>query len=118
MTKTRTTPSPRTARGVDQGEGVGNCAPGTKYDGAKLRYDLLPMGPLDQVVKVLTYGALKYAPDNWQQVPDAKNRYYAAAMRHLSAWKQGEANDSESDVSHLAHAACCMLFLLHFSADE
>lgn len=118
MPKTRTTPSPRTARGVDQGEGVGNCPPGTKYDGAKLRYDLLPMGPLDQVVKVLTYGALKYAPDNWQQVPDAKNRYYAAAMRHLSAWKQGEANDSESDVSHLAHAACCMLFLLHFSADE
>jgi len=76
------------------------------------------MAPLDQVVKVLTYGAAKYAPDNWQQVPDAKNRYFAAAMRHLSAWKQGEAVDEESGVCHLAHAACCMLFLLHFSADE
>ena len=34
-------------------------------------------------------------------------------MRHLIAWSNGEDNDKESGLSHLGHAACNIMFLLH-----
>lgn len=83
---------------------------GRKYDSDKLRWDLLPIDCVEDVVKILTFGANKYAPNNWQQVES--DRYYAALMRHLSTWRQGEDMDSESGLPHLAHAMCNVLFLL------
>jgi hypothetical protein len=85
---------------------------GKKFDGDKLRYDLLPYDAINKVVDVLTYGAVKYGDDNWKHVKDKRRRYFAAAMRHMTAWFLGEQYDAESKKSHLAHAACCILFLL------
>lgn len=85
---------------------------GAKSDFGKDRFDLLPVGPVRWVVKVLTRGAEKYAVDNWQLVPDARRRYYAAALRHITAWWEGERSDPEWGLPHLAHACCCLLFLL------
>jgi hypothetical protein len=87
---------------------------GRKDDQDKARWDLLPFGSVAQVVDVLTYGAKKYAPDNWQKVPNPKGRYVAAALRHLSAYAEGEKVDPESGKPHLAHAVCCLLFLMWF----
>ena len=86
--------------------------PGNKDDSGKLRYDLLPPLALREVVKVLTFGARKYAPENWRKVDGWRWRYFAAAMRHLWAYYTGERDDGESGLPHLAHAACCVLFLL------
>lgn len=91
---------------------------GTKQDAEKPRWDLLPLETLDDVVKVLTFGVKKYSPDNWKRVPDAKNRYFSAMMRHISAWQQGEHLDPESNLPHLAHAGCCLIFLIWFSKYE
>lgn len=85
---------------------------GIKFDEKKLRWDLLPFREVEQVVKILTFGAEKYADDNWKHIPDLQKRYFAAAMRHLSAWIQGEKLDKESGQNHLSHAACCILFTL------
>jgi hypothetical protein len=85
---------------------------GQKHDASKPRYSLLPTGSVEHVIDVLEFGATKYAPNNWQHVTDARTRYYDATMRHLSAWWQGETHDAESGLHHLAHAACCILFLL------
>lgn len=85
---------------------------GRKDDAGKLRYDLLPVAPLRAVVGVLTHGAARYGADNWRAVPDAPRRYYAAAMRHLEAWRAGDELDPDSGLPHLAHAACSVLFLL------
>ena len=41
-------------------------------------------------------------------------RPLAAAMRHIMAFNDGEDKDPESGLSHLAHAACCIMFLLEF----
>lgn len=87
---------------------------GRKDDLGKPRYSLLPWEAVEEVVKVLNHGAKKYADNNWIKVPNAQDRYFSAAMRHLVAWKTGEVLDGESGLSHLAHAACCILFLLWF----
>ncbi len=85
---------------------------GVKHDQQKARWDLLPMDPIKEVVKVLTYGAQKYDDENWRKVDNQRSRYYAATMRHIIAWWQGEKLDPESGYSHLAHAVCCLIFLM------
>lgn len=83
---------------------------GMKFDSGKLDYTLLPWDGVEEVVKVLEFGAKKYARDNWKKVES--QRYMAAAFRHLVAYSKGELNDSETGLSHLAHASCCVLFML------
>jgi len=85
---------------------------GLKYDSNKPRWSLLPMFSIRQIIKVLEYGATKYAPDNWKKVANWRQRYYDAAMRHIDAWWGGERFDSETGCHHLAHACCCLIFIL------
>ena len=84
---------------------------GRKFDNDKLQYGLLPPHALKATVEVLTFGAQKYEPNNWIYVPESKQRYFDAAMRHLWAWKEGEQNDPETGKNHIAHAMCCLMFL-------
>lgn len=87
---------------------------GMKFDGDKLRMDLLIMGmphALEGISEVLTFGARKYAADSWQAVPDGIRRYEGAAMRHKSARLKGEWLDPESGKPHIYHELCCMLFI-------
>lgn len=85
---------------------------GVKHDGGKLDYSLVQPGAHAEMVAVLTYGATKYARDNWMLVPEAEQRYYAAALRHLEQWRTSATTDDESGLHHLAHAMCCLHFLL------
>jgi len=85
---------------------------GRKFDKDKPDYTLLPWDAVEEIVKVLDYGAKKYARDNWRYVDDAEVRYLAAAFRHLAAYARGETADPETNLSHLAHVGCCILFLL------
>jgi len=89
---------------------------GIKHDQEKPDYTLLPYGALEEVVKVLTYGAKKYSRENWKYV-DAL-RYEAASMRHFSAYMQGEKIDPESNLHHLAHAVSSLMFLLQKELDK
>jgi hypothetical protein len=91
---------------------------GRKFDGDKLQYGLIPPLALRETVKVLTYGAEKYEPDNWRRVPDGQRRYFDAAQRHLWAYKEGEMHDPETGVNHLAHALCCIMFMLDLDESE
>lgn len=95
-----------------------NFTGGRKFDGGKLQYGLVPPLALRETVKVLTFGAEKYEPDNWKRVPDPNRRYFDAAQRHLWAYKEGEVNDPESGVSHLAHALCCIMFMLDLDEEK
>ena len=87
---------------------------GKKYDAGKLRMDLLPLDAIEEVVKVLTFGASKYGDWNWSKGM-SWSRLFGAAMRHLWAFWKGEVYDKESKINHLAHCSCCILFLLHYS---
>lgn len=91
---------------------VGRPTPegGVKFDDDKPRYDLIPPEALEGLAKVLTFGAKKYAPRNWEKGM-LWGRVFGAAMRHLWAWWRGENTDPETGLSHLDHAACCIAFL-------
>jgi hypothetical protein len=85
-----------------------------KHDKGKLPWDLLPVDAIEDIVAVLQYGAEKYAPRNWESPGFAYLRLWAAAIRHLMAWRRGDTFDDESGLHHLAHAVCCILFLLQY----
>ena len=85
-----------------------------KHDENKPKLDLLPVGPLIDIARVLMKGKETYGRDNWRKGL-AWSRCYAATLRHLFAWQNGETNDPETGLNHLAHAACEIFFLLEFS---
>ena len=87
---------------------------GKKDDKCKLDWALLPLYPIKEVIKVLMWGEKHYNRDNWQLVENARLRYYNAAMRHITEWYEGKKTDSDTKLPHLAHAICCLLFLLWF----
>jgi hypothetical protein len=91
---------------------------GMKFDDDKPDWSLLDLNILDDTVKVLTFGAKKYARDNWQKVENGEQRYYAALIRHLNAHRSGEKLDPESGLPHMAHAMCCLTFLSYLSQNE
>lgn len=94
-----------------------NQSVGVKHDKGKLQYHLLPRRAEREVVRVLMHGAAKYSADNWRSVEPMNERYYDAARRHLDAFMSGQLLDGESGLHHLAHAVCCVLFMLESSLE-
>ena len=101
---------------VKDGEKVVNELGGTKNDGGKLDWTLLPLDSVSDVVTVLELGKRKYGFENWKNVE--KERYVKAAFRHLVAYAMGEEIDPESGKSHMAHLSCCALFTIHLDNKE
>ena len=85
---------------------------GRKFDGGKLRYDLIPVLALEETVKVVTKGAEKYDDENWKLVPEGRRRYLAAAIRHIQQWRKGEIYDEEMGTHHIANAVSNLMFIL------
>ena len=94
---------------------------GTKNDSDKLRFDLVPAYALQEVTKVITYGEAKYPSvvnangtrtQNWKLLDNANQRLFAAVQRHLWQYQAGEILDSETGISHLAHACSSLLFMI------
>ena len=84
--------------------------PFKKFDSGKLKYSLFPDVVLRDVIKIMMFGAEKYGADNWKQCED-DTRYYDALRRHVDSWRDGEYLDPESNMPHLAHALCNLVFL-------
>jgi len=85
-----------------------------KYDGEKLRFDLVPPAAEEALASILTYGAKKYADRNWELGLD-HSRLYGAARRHLAKYWAGQDIDSGkkgSGLPHLHHAFCCIAMLI------
>jgi hypothetical protein len=87
---------------------------GLKLDQGKAMLSLIPPSLIFEVGKVLTFGAQKYAPNNWKYVENAEERYKDALLRHLFSYLDGEETDSETGFSHLSHVATNVAFLIEF----
>ena len=81
----------------------------------KLRWELLPLEDVEDIVRVYTAGAKKYGPDQWQNLPDGIRRYKAALLRHLVEFDKGNEIDEETGCRHLAAVAWNAIAMLHIS---
>jgi hypothetical protein len=98
------------AKKADAAVAANNDPTFKKDDSGKTRLDLLPFEALEEVGRVLTFGANDYGANNWTKGCDW-SRYLGACLRHVFSWASGEDKDPKSGLSHLAHAVCCLLFL-------
>lgn len=86
------------------------------------RYDLIPWESVATIACAYHYGASKYedpdvGPHNWRR-GYKWSLSYAALMRHLTAWWDGEDTDPESGLSHLAHAGWHVLTLIWYTIHQ
>jgi len=74
----------------------------------------LYLAPADYfgVVKILEFGAQKYAPRNWE-VGIAYSRIFRAAMDHYARMPE---LDVETGLPHRHHFLCCYMFLAAYTA--
>lgn len=84
--------------------------PGVKFDNDKPPMALLDSEFIEEVARVLGFGAAKYAADNWRHGISYR-RLISAAYRHLGAINKGEDIDEESGLPHTGHLGCCIMFL-------
>ncbi len=88
-----------------------------KFDGEKVRLDLVEPSLIEAIGKVRTYGVKKYTDEqSWRKIETS--RYVAAAMRHFEAYRKGESNDAESGMPHLWHCACNLMFLIELEKEQ
>ena len=87
-----------------------NVETGSRYNEGKLKWSYVPFKALEPMVRVLMFGAEKYAPFNW-----CKGLKYTeiceSLLRHTHAFLEGEDNDPESKLEHVGHIACNALFI-------
>ena|SRR3990167_1261216 len=86
-----------------------------KFDNDKTDWAILPFSSIEEIVKVLKFGETKYARGNFAVGKGLGYlRLINASIRHIIAFARGEDNDPESGLNHIAHAACCLVFLLYY----
>lgn len=72
------------------------------FQDGKLRWDLLPLEEIEDIVKVYTSGANKYGENTWQLLDNGYQRYKAAMLRHLLEYEKGNKIDEDTGCQHLA----------------
>ena len=81
----------------------------------KLRWDLLPLEEVEDIVKVFTSGSIKYGDNTWQGLENGYQRYKAAMFRHLLEYEKGAEFDEETGCRHLAQVAWNAMAMLYLS---
>jgi Domain of unknown function (DUF5664) len=90
-----------------------NCmSEAKKYDEHKPDLSLVPRELMDAAARAFMFGAQKYGRYNYKLGGFEWHRLIAAALRHITAYNEGEDKDPESGLSHLDHAAATIGMLL------
>ena len=86
--------------------------PKAKFGDEKVPLHLFPPVAMELIALVMKNGAEKYGPYNWRLTKVKSSTYYAAMLRHLTAYFEGQDIDPESGKPHLAHVAASVCILL------
>ncbi len=87
------------------------AALGMRFNKGKTRFDLIPSGWTRVLAQILTVGAAKYAPRNWEKGL-SWSETLGSLHRHLDSWVSGEMYDPETKCHHLGHVAWNALALM------
>jgi len=87
------------------------------YDDGKPPLANLPPAALREISMVQAYGHHKYRDFNNYRKGMEVSRNLSCALRHIYEFMDGNTFDGESGRSHLAHAACRLMFVLQNQAD-
>lgn len=78
----------------------------------KLPMDLVPESAVAAMATAFLEGASKYGRYNWRAKGVRASIYYSAMRRHQSKWWNGEDEDADTTVEHLASImACCAIMI-------
>lgn len=86
---------------------------GLRFNEGKVRTDLVPESTITGIAEVLTFGAKKYAPNNWKKGMEW-SKVTASLKRHLAAFDRGEDFDPESGLFHIDHVLTNAAFLKEY----
>ncbi len=95
----------------------------TRRNDGKPQWSLVVQWTLIPMVKVLEFGAAKYAPNNWK-LPLNREETLESIKRHLDALFDGQEYDektsktdmSHSGLHHIGHIMCnCMFYMYHYT---
>lgn len=84
----------------------------------KPMWELLPLLTIEEIVKVYTAGAKKYAPNNWMHLENGYERYKAALFRHICEFERGNWLDADTGCIHLAQVAWNAIAMLHIELEK
>ena len=93
-------------------DGADVAADTPQHFGGFMKSELAKWGKAVRDAKVTLGAAAVILAGAYAPYAVSADRYVKAAFRHLIAYSQGEVNDKESGLPHLAHLGCCVLFLL------
>lgn len=96
---------------------VVNATTGGEKGSKAQRFDLIPWEAVAEIAEVYHMGSKKYADHNWRK-GYSWGLSYAAMMRHMTAFWEGEDLDPESGLPHMAHASWHGLALLTFMREH
>ncbi|QRQ99764.1 dATP/dGTP diphosphohydrolase domain-containing protein [Dyadobacter sandarakinus] len=85
---------------------------GIRLNSDKPQWSLVDFASLEDMVKVLQYGAGRYGKENWRK-GFPTTQICESLLRHTFAYLSGEDNDQETGLPHFAHIQCNALFLAH-----
>jgi len=84
---------------------------GMRFNTGKTRFDLIPQSWIRSLAQILTVGAAKYEPRNWEKGL-SWSETLGSLHRHLDSWISGEQYDKETKCHHLGHVAWNALALM------
>ena len=89
-----------------------------RYNQDKPKWRYIDWKSIEPMVRVMEYGASKYAPENWRKGLDTTEILESLA-RHLFALMSGEQIDPESNCEHIGHIMCnSMFYKYHYEKNK
>ncbi len=78
---------------------------------AKVPFSTVPARVIAETGLAMLEGALKYGRHNFRSAGVRASVYYDAALRHLTAWYEGQDIDPGSGLPHVVKAIACLVVL-------
>jgi hypothetical protein len=88
-----------------------------RFNEKKLKWSLVDFKSLEDMVRVLEFGAKKYEPENWKKGLYTRE-IIESMIRHLTEFLNGEDNDIESNLPHTGHILCNAMFLSYMMREK